>query len=135
MSDNEHWDTRAILALVPDLKPRKNQARVTHEFTEVRYKTDCCTHLLRFEILQVESVDFGGLVNAPSLSFRSCEVVSAHSSWGRKSDHGDEESAALLSSSEVGVANEVFSKAFKLLAFFGVDINFILDLVSRYGDL
>lgn len=135
MSDNEHWDPRAVLALVPDLKSIKGQARITQEFTEMTHKTDYRTHLLRFEILQVESVDFGGLVNAPSLSFRSCEVVSAHSSWGRKSGHGDEESAALLSSSEVGVADEVFSKTFKFLAFFGVDINFILDLVSRSGDL
>jgi hypothetical protein len=101
----------------------------------VRYKTDYCTHLLRFEILRVESVDFGRLVNAPALSFRGCEVVSAHCSWRRKSDHGDEESAALLSSSEVGVANEVFSKTFNFLAFFGININFILDLVNRSGDL
>jgi hypothetical protein len=97
--------------------------------------SDYCTHLLGFEIFQVESVDFGCLVNGPSLSFRSCEVVSAHCSWGRKSNHGDKEGAALLSSSEVGVANEVFSKTFKFLAFFGIDINFILDLVSRSGDL
>jgi len=72
---------------------------------------------LGFEICWVESVDFGCLVNAPSLSFWSCEVISPHSPWGSKATHGDEKGAALLSSSDVGGADEAFSKTFKFLAF------------------
>ena len=79
------------------------------------YKVDYCTHLLCFEILQVESPDFGGLVNAASLSFWNCEVILAHCSMGRESDDGDEGSAAHLSSIEVGGADELFGKTFNFL--------------------
>ena len=122
VSNNEHWDFRVVLALIPDLASteliRQDQANKAY--------------LLRDEIIWIQSLDLRCAVDLPSLILvKICKVVLYNDTRGRKSGHRNEEPRLVRLSGDTDRANEIFCKSLLTCAVFVVDVDFILDLGCR----
>ena len=119
VSNNEHWDFRVVLALIPDLTS-------TELIGQDQAKR---TYLLRNEIIWIQSFDFRCAVDLPSLILvKFCKVVLYDDTRGRKSGHRNEEPRFVRLSVDTDRADEIFCQSLLTFAVFVVDVDFILDL-------
>ncbi len=122
VSNNEHWDFRVVLALIPDLASSEL----------IRQYQDKRTYLLRDEIVWIQSLDLRCAVDLPSLILvKICKVVLYDNTRGRKSCHQNEEPRFVRLSVDTDRADEVLCQSLLTSAVFVVYVDFILDLGRR----
>ena len=85
-------------------------------------------YLLSFELVRVQAVDLGAVVDTPTLAFSCAEVVPAKGTRSCEATAVDKEPGIPPSCGDGCSTNEVRGESFNFFAILGVEVDLVFDL-------